>query len=60
MSQFDISYNLCIVIKGQALVDFIAKFTYAETTEITRTTMIVKAVEKVEMAKNEGSPVETS
>ena len=37
-----------MTIKGQALVDFIAEFTYADTTEITGTVDIAEAAKVVE------------
>lgn len=36
LSQFDVSYKLCITIKGQDLVDFIVKFTYTDASEVAK------------------------
>ena len=52
LSQFDISYRPRTTIKGQAFVDFIAKFTYSNTTEVAGITDITKAVKEVEMEKD--------
>ena len=52
LSQFDISYRPRTTIKGQALVDFSAKFTYSNTTEIAGITDITKAAKEVEMEKD--------
>ena len=38
LGQFDINYRPQIEIKGQALTDFIAVFTYSNTTKVARTT----------------------
>ena len=42
-------------IKGQALADFIVEFTYADTTEVARTTNNVEAVKEVETWNGETS-----
>ena len=40
-------------IKGQALTNFIGKFTYSNKTKVARTTNIAEATNKVEMERNE-------
>ena len=52
MGQFDISYRPGIVIKCQALADFIVEFTYSNAIEVAGTTDIAKAAKEVEMEKN--------
>ena len=60
LSQFDISYKPCTTI-NQALVDFIAEFTYVETTKIVGTTKMAEAVEKVDTVESkEALSLETS
>ena len=44
-----------MTIKGQALVDFIAEFTYADTTEITGTVDIAEAAKVVEAQREKNS-----
>ena len=48
LGQFDVNYHPRTVIKGQALANFIAEFTYADTTEVARTTKGVEAVKVVQ------------
>ena len=42
-------------VKGQALVDFIAEFTYVDTIEATGTTDIVEATKMVEVQGEKNS-----
>ena len=44
-----------MTIKGQALVDFIAEFTYNDTTEVAGTESDVEAAKVVEMGNGENS-----
>ena len=53
LSQFDISYKPWTAIKDQALVDFIAEFTYNETTKLARTANAAEAAKVIKKAKNE-------
>ena len=55
LGQFDINYRPQTIIKGQALVDFIAEVTYSNTTEEAGTTNNVEATKEVEM-KRDGEP----
>ena len=48
MVQFDVNFRPRTAIKGQALADFIAKFTYADTVEVAGTTNIAEAAKVVE------------
>ena len=48
LGQFEVNYHPRTVIKGQALANFIAEFTYADTTEVARTTKGVEAVKVVQ------------
>ena len=49
LGQFNINYRPRIVIKCQALVDFITEFIYSNTTEVARTTDITDAAKEVKM-----------
>ena len=51
LSQFDICHRIGTTIKGQALTDFITEFTYSNTTEVVRTTNVVKARKEVKMER---------
>ena len=51
LGQFDVSYSPRMAIKGQAIADFIAEFTYFDTTEVASTTDYVEAVKGVETEK---------
>ena len=55
LGQFDVNFCPRTTIKGQALVNFIAEFTYVSTTEIARTTYNAKVVKAVEARDKEGS-----
>ena len=46
-----------MVIKGQALADFVSKFTYVNTTEVAGTINNVKAVKGVETKNGETSAI---
>ena len=52
MGQFDINYRPRTILKGQALADFIAKFTYSNTTEVAGIIDIVEATKEVEMGRD--------
>ena len=54
LGQFDIDYKPRTEIKGQALADFIAEFTYYNTTKVVGTTDIADAMKEVEM-KGDGT-----
>ena len=55
MGQFDVNFHPRMAIKGQALADFIAKFTYTCTTEVAGMTNDAEAAKVVEVRDNEGS-----
>ena len=55
MGYFNINYRPWTTIKGQALVDFIAKFTYSNIIEVAGTTDNAEATKKVERGKSEAS-----
>ena len=55
LGQFDVNFRPRTVIKGQALADFIAKFTYSNATKITRTTDDAKAVKAAGVKERENS-----
>ena len=44
-----------MTIKGQALADFIAEFTYTDTTEVARTTNDAEVAKLVDIANNDDS-----
>ena len=43
LGQFEVNFHPRMAIKGQALSDFVAKFTYFNTTEVTGMTNIAEA-----------------
>ena len=43
LGQFDVNYRPRTTTKGKAFTDFIAEFTYADTTEVTGTTINAEA-----------------
>ena len=45
------NYQPRMIIKGQALVDFIVEFTYCDATEVAGTIVNVEAAKEVEMGK---------
>ena len=51
MGQFDVNYRPRTAIKGQAIADFIATFTYSDTIEVAITTYNVEAAKGVETEK---------
>ena len=51
LGQVYVNYRPCTVIKGQAFIDFIAEFTYSETSEVAGMIGITEAVKGVEMKK---------
>ena len=55
LGQFDINYRPRIAIKSQALVDFIAEFTYYNTIEVFGIADNAKAMKGVEMKRDEVS-----
>ena len=57
LGQFDMNYRPQIVIKGQALADFILEFTYFNTTKIVGTTSNTEAVKEIEMEKGKASVI---
>ena len=58
MGKFYVSFHPQTAIKGQALVDFIAKFTYADTAEVARMVDIVEATKVVEAQGEKNSALE--
>ena len=55
LGQFNVNFCPRTVIKGQALADLIAKFTYVSTAEVARTTANTKVAKLVEARNNKGS-----
>ena len=55
LGQFDINYRPWIVIKGQALIDFITEITYSNIVEVARTVDNAEVAKEVEMEKSEVS-----
>ena len=53
LSQFDICYSPRTTIKGQALADFIAEFTYSNITEVAGIANGFEAAKEVEIERNE-------
>ena len=58
VGQFDVNYRPEITIKGQVFADFIAKFTYADASEIARMTNNAKAAKVVGIGNGETPAVE--
>ena len=46
-----------MVINGQALANFVAEFTYADTTKVARTTSNIEAVKRDETGNSETSTI---
>ena len=57
LGQFDMNYRSQTIIKGQAFADFVAEFTYANTTEVPGMTNNVEAVKGVETKNGETSAI---
>ena len=55
LGQFEVNFRPRTIIKGQALDDFIAKFTYSNTAEVTRMANSVEAMKVVRVKEREDS-----
>ena len=53
VGQFEVNFRLQMVIKGQVLVDFIAKFSYSNTAEVIGTTKSTKAAKAAGVREKE-------
>ena len=59
MELFEVNFHPRTVIKGQALVDFIAEFTYSNVIEVTGTTNSAEATKVAGVREKENSvPIE--
>ena len=55
VGQFDVNYHPRMTIKGQAMTDFIAEFTYASTAKVAGMKNDAEAAKVVEVRDNKGS-----
>ena len=55
MGQFDVNFRPKTTIKGQALANFIAEFTYTSTTEVAGLTNGVEVAKAIEEREKEDS-----
>ena len=55
LGQFNVNYRPKTIIKGQALADFIAEFTYTDTTEVAGAARGTEAAKVVETGDGENS-----
>ena len=59
LGQFDVNFCPRMAIKGQALTDFIAKFTYSNAAKVTKTANNTEAVKAAGVKEREDSvPIE--